>query len=577
MLGLACAVGLSATLSAKIVSQGENNYISYEQSLVKTTSVPSNQIVQAEITVASGVEKIRASDFYEGYAYYSTLTGSTLHKVDMRGDTPVEVGTYTEENRYITSIKANGQFVYIMTSNGDEGTYKLEKLYNGNGDMQLVGWYDSDIPAHNRIGEMVIEDNYLYVPTESDLRIFDISDSYPQLMSTIEARGTTSFGFHESVSTDSLAIADNYAYVSTDNGFNIYDISDIAHPSLVGSYSDSRSIWESRLVIDGNYAYYTTGSNFEIGNEVSIIDISNKTNPQAVGVYMLNKEGTDYAEYISIEDIAINGDYLYIQKFKHGNQENNYAHTQEGVITVDISDKLNPTFVEPKTIESFVKRFYKEVLGRTADAEGLAGWVEKLTSGEGAGADIARGFIFSPEFINQEKSNEDFVKVLYRAFFDREADTAGFSDWTTKLNAGTSREEVLNGFLYSAEFANLAKSYGILAVPNTIPVVPTGSLAKFIVGKTYYIPVYNSPRHVEKLVFDTDGHTLKDSWEENGAKQEITLSYSIVNNILTIVTTDGNMMTFQNPTLSGNLLKFETFTNSDGVWFTTYAGAEGEL
>jgi len=114
-------------------------------------------------------------------------------------------------------------------------------------------------------------------------------------------------------------------------------------------------------------------------------------------------------------------------------------------------------------VQSFAQRFYTEVLGRDADNAGLDDWTNKLTSGKSTGADVATGFVFSGEYIAKNTTDADFVNTLYSAFFGRAADTGGFDAWIAKINAGMSREDVLNGFLYSSEFANLASEYGIKA------------------------------------------------------------------------------------------------------------------
>jgi len=115
-------------------------------------------------------------------------------------------------------------------------------------------------------------------------------------------------------------------------------------------------------------------------------------------------------------------------------------------------------------IDNFTKRFYNKILSRDADPAGLNYWSDELVTGIGAGSDIARGFIFSTEFINRNLNNPEFVNVLYSAFFDRAADEAGFNEWVTQLDSGVSRNDILNGFLYSQEFGNLCRSYGIIPV-----------------------------------------------------------------------------------------------------------------
>jgi len=112
-------------------------------------------------------------------------------------------------------------------------------------------------------------------------------------------------------------------------------------------------------------------------------------------------------------------------------------------------------------IESFVGRFYQTVLNRTAEPRGLNDWTDRLSTGVNAGADVARGFIFSQEFTNRQLNNADFLTVLYRAFFNREPDTGGYNYWMDKMASGTGREQVLDGFIYSQEFKNLCLTYSI--------------------------------------------------------------------------------------------------------------------
>ena len=114
-------------------------------------------------------------------------------------------------------------------------------------------------------------------------------------------------------------------------------------------------------------------------------------------------------------------------------------------------------------VEAFVTRFYQQCLGREPDAPGLEGWVNALIAGSLSGADVANGFIFSQEFINRNTTNEDFVTTLYRAFFDREPDDAGYLGWLNYLYDGNSRSETLDGFVSSQEFYNLCAQYGITA------------------------------------------------------------------------------------------------------------------
>jgi hypothetical protein len=113
-------------------------------------------------------------------------------------------------------------------------------------------------------------------------------------------------------------------------------------------------------------------------------------------------------------------------------------------------------------VKDFVTRFYRLCLGRDPDQGGLDDWVNSLKGGSKSGADVAYGFVFSQEFLNMGATNEQYLDILYHAFFDRDADQGGYSYWLAQLNAGASRQEVLNGFIYAQEFANLCTDYGIL-------------------------------------------------------------------------------------------------------------------
>jgi len=121
-------------------------------------------------------------------------------------------------------------------------------------------------------------------------------------------------------------------------------------------------------------------------------------------------------------------------------------------------------------VVKFVDRFYETVLNRKPDEHGLRDWSCQLLTYQKAGDGIARGFIFSPEFTMQNLDNYDFLVVLYRAFFDREPDIGGLNYWLDKMyNEGYSRAEVLDGFLYSQEFANLCNRFGIYPVEEYLP------------------------------------------------------------------------------------------------------------
>ena len=116
-------------------------------------------------------------------------------------------------------------------------------------------------------------------------------------------------------------------------------------------------------------------------------------------------------------------------------------------------------------ITAFAARCYREVLGRRYDAGGLNSWCSKILTSSNKKQEAvntaSNGFFHSPEFMKKNTGNEEYVNILYHTFLGREADEAGFRDWTGRLAKGASRDSVLIGFANSREFANIMAEYGI--------------------------------------------------------------------------------------------------------------------
>ena len=114
-----------------------------------------------------------------------------------------------------------------------------------------------------------------------------------------------------------------------------------------------------------------------------------------------------------------------------------------------------------KTTEAFVKQYYKQGLNRNPDQPGLNGWTNALIEGSATGEDFAYSLIFSQEFIERNTTNEEFITTLYRTLLGREPEADGYNSHVNALNKGLSREEILDGFIYSQEFQSLLEKNGI--------------------------------------------------------------------------------------------------------------------
>ncbi len=112
-------------------------------------------------------------------------------------------------------------------------------------------------------------------------------------------------------------------------------------------------------------------------------------------------------------------------------------------------------------ITAFVRRLYDTCLDRPADIDGLNYWVRGLMNGNLTGRRCVMGFVFSNEFVSKNVSDEEYVNVMYRTFLGRSADPEGRAYWLAKLSSGVSRGDILLGFADSVEFGLICESCGI--------------------------------------------------------------------------------------------------------------------
>jgi len=117
-----------------------------------------------------------------------------------------------------------------------------------------------------------------------------------------------------------------------------------------------------------------------------------------------------------------------------------------------------------KTDTGFTTLFYSRFFRRPPDQAGLDSWVTWLESGAITGADLVKGFIFGEECQARisDYTDEEFITFLYRVLFNRAPEDYGFNAWLARMNAGMTREEVVDGFTHSEEFINLCKEFGIM-------------------------------------------------------------------------------------------------------------------
>ena len=120
-----------------------------------------------------------------------------------------------------------------------------------------------------------------------------------------------------------------------------------------------------------------------------------------------------------------------------------------------------------KDFADFVERLYVVGLCRDSEKSGKDYWCEHVNNGNLTGADCARFFLTCEEFKGKTLDDADFIKLLYRVFFDREAleDPEGSKFWTESLKT-VSRETVIEGFINSPEWMDLCNAYCVRSGSN---------------------------------------------------------------------------------------------------------------
>nr|MCR4648759.1 DUF4214 domain-containing protein [Lachnospiraceae bacterium] len=130
--------------------------------------------------------------------------------------------------------------------------------------------------------------------------------------------------------------------------------------------------------------------------------------------------------------------------------------------------------IDEAKVEAYVVRLYDKALDRKEVAKWeIDYWKTAIMTGKepNSGQEnvydpasvIATGFLNSQEYLNRNRSDEEFLTDLYASFFGREPDEEGFRYWLVRLDKGYSRRRIiLEGFGTSVEFRKLLEEYGFV-------------------------------------------------------------------------------------------------------------------
>jgi hypothetical protein len=115
-------------------------------------------------------------------------------------------------------------------------------------------------------------------------------------------------------------------------------------------------------------------------------------------------------------------------------------------------------------VKILVVGLYDTVFQRVPEQEEVDFWVGLMAQHrpDVTARVMVNSFLNGEEYSNLNRNNGEYIRDLYHAIFNRDADEGGFNDWLNRLeNEGWTRERVLNGFTGSPEFIDQCHHAGI--------------------------------------------------------------------------------------------------------------------
>lgn len=229
---------------------------------------------------------------------------------------------------------------------------------------------------------------------------------------------------------------------------------------------------DEKTLVEYSPRYFNTDGNTyfvinDLDNEMGLIALLIKTDDKGFAVSSVEYNKKTYSvitnKYSEIPKDPTTTPTSYDMKPENTIKPSNSAVTgSTSTPTPAPQITIAPVVVEETGFAGFVERLYNVALGRLSEAEGKAFWCTHVGNGDLTGAECANEFLLSAEFKGRNLNDTDFLRVLYKTFFDRNAedDPDGFSFWMNSLKT-VGRESVVDGFINSTEWCNVCASFGV--------------------------------------------------------------------------------------------------------------------
>jgi len=122
------------------------------------------------------------------------------------------------------------------------------------------------------------------------------------------------------------------------------------------------------------------------------------------------------------------------------------------LISATVATGFNEMDFEYTAAKELVAQQYACILKRPAEVAGMQWWAKQVEQG-GDKIGISDSLINSAEgqYLYGNKSNFEFMKVVYRSVFGRDGDDGGLQFWTGQLNNGATKGTIYNEFIKLAD------------------------------------------------------------------------------------------------------------------------------
>lgn len=203
----------------------------------------------------------------------------------------------------------------------------------------------------------------------------------------------------------------------------------------------------------------TVGYGFVFSEEYTNKKTSNEEYVEMLYSVFFNRgaDPSGKAYWLNLLSQGVSREYVY-RGFAHSQEYTDVCNSY-GIIRGEV------TLTQPRdknaNLTMFVNRLYNTSLGRNGEVDGINFWCNAILTKSRTPEDVAEKFIISVEFESKNLSDEEYVKVLYRTFFDREYDQEGLNYWLNKLNNGHTRKDILHWFATSQEFKVVMGTFGL--------------------------------------------------------------------------------------------------------------------